>query len=308
MSVTDNRTLIQKADLAIADLTTDGGYLEDEQSMKFIKVAIEQSKLLTLCTVDSMRSPKKKLETFRFGSRILHIATSAQALPVGKRSKPDLTMAELSTHEFKAEIRLPYDVLEDNIERDGLESTVMQALPEACGRDMEEIALMSVTTSGDADLANFSGFLAAATTNTVNVASAAMSQDVLENMLLAMPNEFKATKPELRYFVSTNTEIRYRNLLAQTAREAGQVYHDEAKDIQYSGIPMVPLAKIAEPSSLTQALLVHPKNLHVGVQRQIRIETARDISAGVVIIVASVRMDAKYEYEPACVRAYDITV
>ncbi len=303
-----NRTLIEKAQMSIAQLTVDGGYLEAEQAKKFIQVAIKKSKILKECRTISMKAPKRKLETFLFGSRVLHVGTSGQALAEAKRSRPDLGMDELNTHLFKAEVRLPYEVLEDNIERDGLKSTIFQKLPEACGRDMGQFALMSVVGSADEDLAQFNGFMAQATTNTINVASAAISQDVWKNMLRDMSSEFKEDPEVLRFYCSTNTELLYRDLQAQKATESGQKFHDENRPMHYGGVKIVPLSMIAETGNLTQALLVHPKNMVVGIQRKIMIESAKEISEGVVVLVASVRFDAKYEYEPAVIRAYDINV
>lgn len=307
----DNRKLINKADMAISDLTGSGGYLESEQAVKFIQVAIKKSKLLQECSVLPMRSPKRLLETFRFGSRIMHVGTSGQALAEASRTVPNLGKSELSTVLFKAEVRIPYEVLEDNIERDGLKSTIMQKIPEAAGRDIEEFVLMgdATTPSADADLAAMDGLLIQATTNTVNVASAAISQTVLRNMMAAMPAEFKADKGALRYYVSVNTEEQYRDLLGQRANEGhGVVMHDTDKPVKYTGVPITPLAMMSESGSVASALLVHPKNINVGIQKKIQILTDEDVSAGVVIIVARMRIDTKFTYEPAVVKAYDIAV
>ena len=40
MSYTDNRTILQKADLALADLTAGGGLLKPAQAQKFMRRAI----------------------------------------------------------------------------------------------------------------------------------------------------------------------------------------------------------------------------------------------------------------------------
>ena len=44
----------------------------------------------------------------------------------------------------------------------------------------------------------------------------------------------------------------------------------------------------------------------VGIQRDVRIETDRDISAREWIIVATVRFDAKFTHEPAVVKATEV--
>ena len=43
---TSNRTLLEKADLALADLITGGGYLRPAQAQKFMLLAVKESVLL----------------------------------------------------------------------------------------------------------------------------------------------------------------------------------------------------------------------------------------------------------------------
>ena len=57
--VYDNRTILQKADLTLADLTTGGGLLQPAQAQKFIRILIRESVLLKQGTVVPMRSPKQ---------------------------------------------------------------------------------------------------------------------------------------------------------------------------------------------------------------------------------------------------------
>jgi len=51
-----------------------------------------------------------------------------------------------------------------------------------------------------------------------------------------------------------------------------------------------------------QYLFTYPKNLIVGVQRQIMIETDRDIRTRVIIIVLTMRLAIQYETEDAVVK------
>lgn len=56
--ITDNRTILAKADLALADLIADGGYLQPAQAAKFMRILIKQSKLLGMTSVVS--SPRTR--------------------------------------------------------------------------------------------------------------------------------------------------------------------------------------------------------------------------------------------------------
>jgi len=111
-----NQDLIQKADLALADLAT-AGKLNPEQTDRFIRTLIDQPTLLNQVRTVAMGAPQMKINKIGFGSRILQPAVSATALSSGSRAKPDLGQVQLDTKEVIAEINIPYDVIEDNIEK-----------------------------------------------------------------------------------------------------------------------------------------------------------------------------------------------
>ena len=56
----------------------------------------------------------------------------------------------------------------------------------------------------------------------------------------------------------------------------------------------------------TEVLLCNPKNIHVGIWRQIRFESDRDISEGTLKIVATLRFDVKYAEESGVARAINV--
>ncbi len=123
--MSSNGSLLRKADLAIADLSTNGGVLNPEQGAAFIRVLIKQPTLIRVCRVVEMTAPIRKINKIGFGSRILRAATSATALTqngsngtaLDGRAKPTTSQIQLQTKEQIAEVRIPYDVMEDNIER-----------------------------------------------------------------------------------------------------------------------------------------------------------------------------------------------
>ncbi len=74
--MSSNGSLLRKADLAIADLSTNGGVLNPEQGAAFIRVLIKQPTLIRVCRVVEMTAPIRKINKIGFGSRILRAATS----------------------------------------------------------------------------------------------------------------------------------------------------------------------------------------------------------------------------------------
>ena len=310
--VYDNRTILEKADLALADLTAGGGLLQPAQAQKFIRILIQESVVLKMSTVVPMRSPKQLIEKIRFGGRILRAGTESAALAVGDRVKPDLGSVELDAQLFKAEVRLNNEVLEDSIERGALRQTIMQLMGESISRDMDEVIVQGDTASGDAFLAKLDGILKQATSNLVDAAGATTNKSIFRDMLKAMPSEFLRNRKQLRYMTSVDSEIDYRDSLAERATMVGDKFLEQDAPVAYSGIPVVDVPLFPENlgglNDSTNVVLTDPKNVNVGIWRNIRLETDKDISEGVLIIVATMRFDVKFAEETAVVKAINVKV
>lgn len=307
----DNKSLIEKADLALADLTS-GGELLPAQAKNFIRLLIKESTIMKQAMVRPMGSKKQRIDKIRFGSRILRAGQEATALSRNDRAKPDLSQVELDAKLFKAEVHLDDEVLEDNIEQGNLRQTVMELMGEAVARDMEEVLVSGDTASADPFLAQFDGIIKAASSNVVAAGGVTLTKSVLKAMIKSMPQEYIRNKKRLRFFTSIDAETDYRDTLSERATTVGDKYLSDDAPVVYSGIPLADVPMFPENlgggSDETVALLTDPKNMVVGIWRKIRIETDRDISAGVLKIVATMRFDFKYVEETAVVKATGITV
>src|ERR1035438_9251044 len=85
--MSSNQELLRKADLALADLASNGGLLLPEQADTFIRVLIEQPTLLASARVVTMNTPTRKINKIGFGNRIMRRATSSTALADSDRSE-----------------------------------------------------------------------------------------------------------------------------------------------------------------------------------------------------------------------------
>lgn len=309
--IMDNRTLLEKADLALSDLLS-GGDLVDAQAKKFVRLLIKESVILQLASVRPMKSKKQLIEKIRFGSRILRAGSEATPLSTGDRVKPDTSKVELDAKLFKAEVHLNNEVLEDNIEQGSLRQTVMELMGEAISRDMDEVVVQGDTGSADPFLAQFDGMLAAATSNIVPGGGNALAGDDLKGAIKAMPSEFIRNKKKLRFLTSVDAETDYRDTLSGRDTVAGDKFLENDAPIMYSGIPLmdVPLfpENLGVGSNETNVILTDPKNIAIGIWRKITMETDKDISAGVLKIVATLRFDFKYVEETAVVKVTAVTV
>lgn len=295
------RDLLAKADLSLGDLQADGGYLQEAQAKKFIEQTIKESQLLQAITVLPMKSHTQQLDLMSFQSQILKPGVSGSALSAGDRSKPDLAQVELQSKLFKAEVHLNDEVVEDNIENGTFPQTVMRALTKALARDVEDVVINGDTGSGNPTLAVLDGILKQATSNIVDFQGARMNKDSLSDMWRTMPTRFKRMKREMRWLTSHNGDQDYRNSLASRATVAGDRFLLEDVPAAYGGIASMPLDvwpdTLGAGSNETQVLLANLKNIVYGIWRRIKIETDRDISAGKMLIVASVRFDVKFVEE-----------
>lgn len=309
---TSNRTLLQKADMALSDLMSDGGYLQPAQAQKFLRILIDEAVLMKLSTVVPMKAPKQLIEKIRFASRILRAGTEATALTAAERAKPDLGLVELDAQLFKAEVRLPNEVLEDSIERGNFRQTVMELMAERIALDMDDVVWNGDTASADPFFAKFDGVRKQITSNLVDAAGARLNKTLLRDSLKAMPSEFLRNKRQMRFMTSIDSEIDYRDALAERATVVGDRFLEQDAPVMYSGVPLIPVPVAPEDlgagNDSTEIVFTDPKNVNVGVWRQIRIETDKDVSAGVLIIVATLRFDTKLAEETAAVKVQNVLV
>lgn len=310
-----NSSLLRKADLALSDLATNGGLLLPEQSNTFIRKLLKTPTILPRVRVVSMAQPQRKINKIGFGSRILRAAVSSTALSQADRAKPTTSQLSMSTSEVIAEVRLPYDVLEDNIESagaannenantgpGGLRNTIIEMIAERAALDMEELALNGDTASGDAYLALQNGYLKTALTagNVVDYQNAAIDKTLFKKGKFAMPDQYLRDLPNMAHFVSTDQQTEYVDTLANRATGLGDTMIANGGQPQAYGSPVVPVPTLTD----TVGLFCNPKNLVFGIQRQISMEYDKDITARVYIMVLTARVAFMIE-EPEAVVFYE---
>lgn len=311
--MTPNETLLQKADMALADLTSGSGVLLPAQSQNFMRLLIKEAVLMGMATVVPMKSPKQHIGQIKFGSRVLRAGNEAQALAAADRAKPDLSNVELDAKLFKAEVRLNNEVLEDSIEQGNFKNTIMQLMAERISLDMDEILVQGDTTSADLFLQKFDGLIKQVTSNTYDHTDTATNRALWKAMLKTMPSEYLRNKSALRFLTSIDSLIDYRDTLADRATaNLGDKFVEQDAPAMYSGVPVVDVPMFPENvgtgSHCTSPILTDPKNLHVGIWRQIQVETDKLIREGVTLIVVTLRFDAKLAVEGAAVKATNVKV
>lgn len=319
-----NKLLLQKADIAIGDLTANSGLLNPEQANAFIRKLLIQPTLLAQARRVVMNSPTRKINKIQFASRILKAGFNAGLSRTlddtanRERSKVTTEQIELNTKEVLAEVRLPYEVIEDNLERGniglsrdgggassgGLVATIMDLIAERAALDLEELAILGDTGSADPFLALTDGYLLRFTSNIVDAGGANISRTVMKDGSKTMPTQYRRNRAQMRHFLSTEQEIEYRDTLANRETSMGDAQLQSTSTVFAAGTPVEGVGLM--PGE--QGILTHPLNLIFGIQRQIHIESDKDIQAREYIIVLTARVDFQVEEELAGVKYINLGV
>lgn len=311
-----NTDLIRRADLALSDLSSNGGLLLAEQENAFIDMVYEQPTLIAQCRRVPMSASSKKINRFGFASRITHAASqtggaedtgaNGRYLAAAKRAKPTTGQIELNTKEYISEIRVPYEVLEDNIEGQSMESTLMRHIATQYALDMEEFGLFSDTASGDADLALQDGWLKRFTSNVVDNASAGVSPDLFDSVLLALPQKYLRQQAMLRHYVSPANTIKYRSAVSKRATGYGDAALTQDIQLYAGGVPIERAPMLSADGTGAKGLTTYPQNLLFGIQRGVSIETDKDIRSREIIVVLTTRVAFQVDDQAAGVKILNI--
>lgn len=306
----DNRQLLQKADLQVADLITDGGYLVDEQAAAMVQGVVDQSVLMGMIDVRSMRAPTQLIDTIAIDGHVLRAGTSGKALTETERVKPTTDQVELTTRLLKAQLNLNDETIEDAVGGGTLTTLVQSMLQEYIAFDLDQLIAAGDTTSADAFLSLFSGMIKLATSHTVDAGDNYLSKTYLRNGLLAMPAKYNAAKARQRWLTSTDNEVLYRDAVADRIGALGDVALQDENPLRYGGRPILGIPafpdNIGTGSHCTSVLLMDPMLARLGIWRQIRMQTGQNIETGTWMCVVSLRVGFQYTMEDGVVQIYNV--
>lgn len=314
--MTTTNELINRADLTVAQLDTNGGLLQPEQSKQFIDMILDEPTMLPQARVIRMGASEVWINRIGFGSRILRAARqtgsaqddgdNARYMRAADRAAVTTSQIQLNDSEVIAEIRLPYEALEENIEGQSLEAHIMRLIAQQVALDLEEWALWADTGSGDAFLALQDGWMVRATSHVADNLSAGVNPDLFANALLALPQKYLKYLPTMRGFISVANTIRYRQKVA--ARQTG--YGDSALQntipLFASGLKLEGAPMMAADSIGASGLVTFPQNLLFGIRRDVKVETDKDIRSREYIIVVTLRAALQIDDSDAIVKLENI--
>lgn len=295
--------IIEKA-FTTGDLAT-GGLLNPEQAARFVRRVINASKVILEARREAMTAQKKLIEKIGFGTRIMVAATEATAPTGGDIKEPTTTKVELSVVETLAAVDVSYSALEDNIERQALQDTILDLVAERASLDLEELMLHGDTASADTYLALLNGLFKQTVTNSIDFLKAEISKDAFHKALRKLPKKYLRNKADWRFYIHQDIELDYRYLLAERATGAGDRFLTEDVPIFASGVPVIGVPALASRTdtgdTVSDLLLTHPQNIVFGVHRDVMTELERRPRSRTIETTTTVRVDFKYEEEDATV-------
>ncbi len=318
--MSSNLTLLQKADLALADLTANGGLLEDEQANRFVRKLIKMPTIIRDVRTVEMNAPQRQINKIQFATRIMRPASQgaigSRALAAGDRSAVTTEQVLLTTFETQAEVDLPYEVLEDNIERigslgqdqdggagsplaGGLRDTIVDLMAERAALDLEELGLNGDTASADTYLALNDGYLVEIETNgnIADISGNKISKETFKTGMQVLPDQYLRSKAQMRHYVSQDQDTEYRDSLASRSTGVGDSFVQGQQNPTPFSVPVSTVQTMPQD----KGLFTNPQNLLMGVQRQVLMEFDKDIRERVYIIVLTVRLDFQVEEAEAAV-------
>lgn len=305
-----NKEIVQKADLALADLAP-GGILSTKQTTKFLKIAIKKNVLTSKVRAPTLTNPVEEHPKILWTGRVMHPATGGVALPNAQRSKPTFDKVTLTTQHGKAEVHMHRETLEDQIERQVFKNTVTKFLAEKVSADLEDLLINGDTTSSDDWLATQNGMLALATTNVNTSGTVALSGDILRDLIQLMPEEFD-DQPNMAFWTNRKARSDYRSGIRsrQTGLADGIYTGATAKDVGYDGVNLNRVPRF--PNNLgvgtneTNVWYGDLKNVIYGFQRKVTVESEFRISEQTWVVVVTLRSAIQYEHEPAVAKATEV--
>ncbi|MED4830729.1 phage major capsid protein [Geobacillus stearothermophilus] len=285
--------------------TTDLGAsrLAPAKQQLFVRTVSQATRILDEARRIDMTSHTHDIDRIAFGSRILQAATEGEA-PTGE-AKPEFSTNKLESVEVIGVSGITDSTLEDNIEREGFEDTLIQLIAERVGVDLEELFLNGDKASSDPFLAKTDGWLKKA----ANLVQGTTDFDptnveaMFDAMIHAVPKKYLRDRSQWRFYVHWDIEDAYRDILRARGTGLGDTAQTTATQLAYKGIPVVDSANMPAGT----ALLVNPANLVYGIYRDIRIEPDRQPKARRTDFVTTLRVDCNFEDENAAVVAQGYT-
>lgn len=270
--------------------TSSGGQLSAQDAKKFIETTKAQNEVLKMISTVEMESSSYNIHKIGVSSRQLQ--SPGQGVAPTTTSGATATKRTMTAKEAILPYDVTFDFLEGNITKEEADAALQKLFATQFGNDLLDLAvngkeslaatITDSNTDGKDDTTGLTqadhtflrlndGWLTLfAADNTVNTAS--ISSDVtswrteLGKVLKAMPDKWKADPNKLCFFMNPGNYEDYCTELGLVATDAGINILLNAPQLKFKNIKIQPLPYLATK----KIILTDPKNLYIGIMRQIR--------------------------------------
>ena len=189
----------------VASENGNGGLLNPEQSARFLDYMFDATVIGKVARTVRMKSDTAEIDRMSVGEKLMKLASEADNTAVN--SGVTFSKISLTTKKLRMDWELSTESLEDNIEGADLEDHIARLMATQAGNDIEDVILNGDTAlSSDALYKSFDGVVkkAKASGRVVDAAGAAVSREVFNKALKAMPRKYKQRRGDLRFLAGSN--------------------------------------------------------------------------------------------------------
>jgi hypothetical protein len=182
-----------------------GGLLNPEQSARFLDYMFDATVIGKVARTVRMKSDTAEIDRMSVGEKLMKLATEGD--DTAANNAVTFSKISLTTKKLRMDWELSTESLEDNIEGADLEDHIARLMATQAGNDIEDVILNGNTAlSSDPLYKSFDGVVkkAKASGRVVDAAGAAVSREVFNKALKAMPRKYKQRRGDLRFLAGSN--------------------------------------------------------------------------------------------------------
>ena len=189
----------------VASENGNGGLLNPEQSARFLDYMFDATVIGKVARTVRMKSDTAEIDRMSVGEKLMKLASEADNTAVN--AGVTFSKISLTTKKLRMDWELSTESLEDNIEGADLEDHIARLMATQAGNDIEDVLLNGDTLlTSDGLYKSFDGVVKKAKANgrVVDAAGAAVSREVFNKALKAMPRKYKQRRGDLRFLAGSN--------------------------------------------------------------------------------------------------------
>lgn len=283
--------------IAVSDLGQ--SVLVAEQADRFIQVATLEPNILNRARRYTMTAPTRNIDRMEIAGDVLDLPANIATVD----TIPTTYTNALGAYELVGVVGFEDATLEENLERENFENTVIEMYARAVGINLEKF-MLTADTGGAGIYALTDGWLKLAA-NQLTGANFDVTdvEDMFDKIILGTPKNYLGNITEFVFYVTYKIRDDYHNRLKQRGTLLGDQALQGQPRLFYKGVELV----FNQSIPTGKAWFVRPSNAAYGLFRDIRLEPDRVPKARKTDMVLTVRADANYDDENAATVASGYT-